>query len=189
MNDADHESDYVTTLERRLRRLEDHESVRAVWHEYMLLLDGQGTWESISWNDIARLFAEDAVLETTGLDGGDGSWHGRDSIMNDFFGSQSPAGTPEWPRVFAGHHGTTFRIELDGDVARVTGNFFEMTGQENRLLAVGEVQTMDLKREAGSWRISRFKINVVFRVQLATVVPRTAVIGARRDNTPPVDVS
>jgi hypothetical protein len=157
----------------RLRRLEDAEAIRALWHRYLFLFDLGGAHQ-----ELGRMFTEDAVLESRGADSGDRAWQGRSSIESEFFRVVSPARPEPDDRVYSGHQGTTFEVDLEGNTARLRGRFFEMTGRgAGTLLAVGGTHTLDLRRGPAGWLIEHLTIQITFCAQFDTVDPRTAFLG------------
>ncbi|WP_376707654.1 nuclear transport factor 2 family protein [Nocardioides alcanivorans] len=160
-------------LEDRIRRLEDAEEIRCLWHRYLLLFDRGGAHQ-----DIAELFTEDAVFETRGADGPDRFLRGRNSIVNDFLRIVSPPRPLKDDRVYSGHQGTLCEMEIHRDSARLLGRFLEMTGRgPGTMLAVGGTHSLDLRREALGWRVAGLVMQLTFCVQLDTVDPRTAFLG------------
>jgi len=160
-------------LEERLRRLEDNEEIRSLWHRYLLLFDRGG-----AHGEIAEMFTEDAVFETHGADGPDRVLRGRASIDRDFLRVVSPPRPENDGRVYSGHQGTLCEIVIERDSARLLGRFFEMTGRgPGRLLAVGGTHALDLRREPGGWRVAGLVMQLTFCAQFDTVEPRTAFLG------------
>jgi hypothetical protein len=142
----------------------------------MFLYDTGGQFE-----ELALLFSDDAILESVGGDNGYRSYNGRNSIVDDFFRITTPARPADDQRVFSGHQGTTFQLSLGGDRAELTGRFFEMTGRgQGTLLAVGGKHQIQLRRESGTWLISRLTIEITYCSQFETVDPRTAFLGTKR---------
>lgn len=166
-------NNFPADLGDRLRRLEDAEEVRRLWHRYLFLFDRGGAHQ-----EIAGLFSEDAVFESRGADGPDRLLRGRASIDSDFLQVVSPPRPANDDRVYSGHQGTLCELEIEGDSARLLGRFFEMTGRgPGQMLAVGGTHSLELRREAIGWRVSRMVMQLTFCAQLDTVVPRTAFLG------------
>ena len=144
----------IRSLEERLRRTEDAEQIRALWHRYMLLFDRGGAAA-----EIGSMFTDHAVFESRGADGPDRALRGRESIVAEFFEVVTPERPTFDERVYSGHQGTTCQVEVDGDEAQLRGRFFELTGRgKGTLLTVGGFHTLALRREPSGWRISRLCI-------------------------------
>lgn len=133
----------TVTNEELLRRIEWLEAIEAVRHtisDYLFSLD------SGHWDELAGLFAEDAVLEVTDFVTIDGTYRGRDAIRA-FYASTSPNEAPRYK-----HHGTNLRIDVDGDEALAVSYLFYENGR-------GGVYQERLRREAdGRWRIVHKRI-------------------------------
>lgn len=161
------------SLEERVQRLEDTDSLRALWHSYMLLYDRGGARE-----ELGDMFSDDAIFEARGADSGDRAWRGRDVIEREFFERVSPPRPADDDRVYSGHHGTTCEVEVSGDTAVLAGRFFELTGRgSGTLLAIGGTHTLRFRRAASRWMIESFVLQITFCAQLDTVEPRTAFLG------------
>ena len=177
-DEVDGVPEFSRSVEERLRRTEDAEQIRALWHRYMLLFDQGGAAE-----EIGSMFTEDAVFESRGADSPDRALSGRESIVADFLQVVSPERPTSDERVYSGHQGTTYQVEVDGDDAQLRGRFFELTGRgEGTLLIVGGFHTLALRRKPSGWRISRLCIDITFCAQIDAVEPRTAFLGK-----PPAD--
>jgi hypothetical protein len=153
------------TLEQRIQRLEDIEAVRDTWHDYMLSLDSK------AWDDLADVFTEDGVVEMVALGVGDGVYHGRESIVNDFYRGFPP---PERPQAATGHHGTNLRVQVDGDEATTIAYFFEIV--RDNLLLVGTYQHR-MRRDPDRWRIASLRITITYRCELGVSEPWAQAIG------------
>jgi len=167
------------TLEQRIRRLEDIESVRDTWHEYMLLLDSR------SWDGMRDVFTDDAMVELLGFDSGNGIYRGRGQIIDEFFGPISTpmaalrdhGSAPEpvvtlYQRGSTGHHGTNLRVQVSGESASTIAYFFETYRD---LLVAGTYEHL-MVRCADRWRIRSLRITTNYRQQLAVVSPRTTMM-------------
>jgi ketosteroid isomerase-like protein len=95
-------------IERRLRALEDAESIRNLKARYAALCDDQ-----YDADGIASLFTDDAVWESPAL----GHFKGRDAIRNFFKGASGIFS-------FAIHYSLNGHIEIDGDTARARWYLF-----------------------------------------------------------------
>lgn len=150
------------TIEERLARLEDYDSIRRTWCDYLFGLD------SHDWKSLANVFTENGVVEMVGLNayqpGSDRSYHGRDSIVNEFYRPVMEAtAAPEKNQFYTGHHGTNMKIELDGDEATTLAYFFEILG--NTQVLVGTYQHR-MRREEDGWRIAYLRIAVRYRATI-----------------------
>lgn len=174
----------------RLLRLEDHEAIRRVWHDYIFSMDTD------DWDKMKDLFTSDGVLEMVGLDpvnalvgiepggpGSDGIYTGRESIVNDFFSaSHAEFANPDKATFNTGHMSTTLRIDIDGDEATTLAYFFEIVGQDSVIL-VGSYEQR-LRREPHGWQIAHLRITVTYhaRVEISGigVTPLSAVLARAR---------
>lgn len=146
----------TTTLEERVRRLEDIEAIRNRWYDYMFALD------SSDWPALADTFTPDATLEMVGLDavapGSDRDYHGRQAIIDEFYKPVIEANcAPERNLFYTGHHGTNLKVDLDGDRAATLGYFFEILG--NSSVLVGTYQHRFV-REPEAWRMAFLRIAI-----------------------------
>jgi hypothetical protein len=158
--------DGALTLEERIQRLEDIEGVRDTWHDYLLTGDREGA-RSEAYADI---FTEDAVVEMVGLDTGDGVWHGRRAVIEDFALRFDMVDTVEHA---TGHHGTNLRVAIDGDQATTIAYFFQIVW--DGLVLAGTYEHR-MQRDPDRWRIAFLRITVTYSQQVALVEPRTAFI-------------
>lgn len=143
-------------LARRVQRLEDLEAIRNRWYDYIFALD------SADWPALADVFTEDATLEMVGLDavqpGSDRSYHGRTSILEEFYKPVIEANcVPEQGKYYTGHHGTNMKIDLEGDRASTLAYFFEILG--NSSVLIGTYQHR-LVRESDAWRFAFLRIAI-----------------------------
>jgi hypothetical protein len=161
------------SVEERVRLMEDAEQIRALWHRYMLLFDRGG-----AASEIGCMFTEHAVFESRGADSPDRALQGRESIVADFLQVVTPDRPTPDERLYSGHQGTTYQVDVNGDDAQLRGRFFELTGRgKGNLLAIGGFHTLSLRREPSGWLISRLCIDITFCAQFDTVEPRTAFLG------------
>jgi len=149
----------LAALSARLGRLEDLESIRATWLDYCNRLDV---------GDLAGLgdvFAEDAGLEMSGLAASlDGTYHGRQSIIDDFYArTRLPSSTSGTPRFMTGHLSTNMQIDLDGDEATTLAYFFEIV--DDNLVLIGTYQHR-LRRDPDRWRFAFLRISVRYRARV-----------------------
>lgn len=140
----------------RIQRLEDLEAIRNRWYDYIFALD------SADWPALADVFAEDATLEMVGLDavqpGSDRSYHGRQSIIEEFYKPVIEANcAPERGVYYTGHHGTNMKIDLAGDSATTLAYFFEILG--NSSVLIGTYQHRFVRQPDG-WRIAFLRIAI-----------------------------
>lgn len=164
----------ITSVEARLARLEDLEAVRATWLDYCCQLD-LGSFERLG-----DVFAVDAELEMDGLGPAlDGTYHGRRSIIDDFYArTASPDGPPGSAKAMTGHLSTNMQIALEGDEATTLAYFFEIV--DDTLVLIGTYQHR-LRREPDRWRVTFLRIAVRYRARLeASAVsgqPLTGIVG------------
>jgi hypothetical protein len=155
----------IEELTQRIQRMEDMDGVRRTFVDYLIHFDSR------RYDKLAQVFTEDAILEMVGLAPvlpGDGTYHGRKSIMSDFFGSRVKK------TARTGHFGTNLRVELDRDEATSVAYFWEIIpgidGKHHIL--VGTYQHR-MRRERDRWRIAYLRISVTFRSDL----PATEIWG------------
>jgi hypothetical protein len=150
----------LTALTARLQRLEDLEAVRAAWLDYCNRLD---VGDLTALGDV---FTEDAELEMDGLAASlDGAYHGRRSIIDDFYGrTRLPASGGPTPRFMTGHLSTNMQIELDGDEATTLAYFFEIV--DDNLVLIGTYQHR-MRRDPDRWRFAFLRISVRYRARIA----------------------
>jgi hypothetical protein len=155
-------SDDMHDLLERVQRLEDLEAVRSAWRDYLFALD------SADWDSLANVFTEDGVVEMVGLDsyqpGQDRTYHGRESIINEFYVPVIDAtAAPEKGMYYTGHHGTNMEIDLQGDEATTLAYFFEILG--NTQMLIGTYQHR-FRRDPDRWRIAYLRIAIRYRAQI-----------------------
>jgi len=155
-------SDKINDLEARLARLEDLEAIRHTWRDYCIRLD------SADWIALGDVFTEDAVLEMDGLEhlvkGLDGRYHGRHSIINDFYrqtGAVLPHGAK--PLFVTGHISTNMQIDLQGNEATTLAYFFEIVANDRVLIGTYQHR---FRREADRWRFRFLRISIRYRARL-----------------------
>ena len=133
------------------------------------------------------MFTEDADLEMDGLGAGlDGAYHGRRSIIDDFYARTDapPATTTTTASASAsaskpaglqtGHLSTNMQIELDGDQATSLAYFFEIV--DDNLVLIGTYQHR-MRRDPDRWRFAFLRISVRFRARLEASQPRGRSLG------------
>lgn len=152
----------LESLSARVQRLEDLEAIRTTWRDYCMRLD------SGDWPALGNVFTEDAVLEMDGLNpispGLDGRYHGRNSIINDFYVRAVGAVVRGAEGLYStGHISTNMQVELRGDEATTLAYFFEIVAN-NRVL-IGTYQHR-FRREVDRWRFAFLRISVRYRAQL-----------------------
>ena len=152
--------DPLDQLIERVQRLEDQEAIRHTWRDYCTRLDSE------DWEALGDVFCEDGVLEMVGLEpfapGLDGSYHGRDAIVSDFY-KAAVAGIVESGLFFTGHLSTNMQIDLEGDEATTLAYFFEIVA--NRNVIIGTYQHR-MRREADRWRFAKLRISVRYHATL-----------------------
>lgn len=152
--------DELKRLSERVQHLEDLEAIRHTWRDYCTRLDSE------DWEGLGDVFAEDGVLEMVGLDafapGLDGSYHGRDAILGDFY-KAAVAGVVESGLFYTGHLSTNMQIDLQGDEATTLAYFFEIVA--NRNVIIGTYQHR-MRRESDRWRFAFLRISVRFHAKL-----------------------
>ena len=154
--------DKIDDLVVRIARLEDLEAIRHTWRDYCMRLD------SADWSALGDVFTEDAVLEMDGLahlvEGLDGQYHGRQSIINDFYrrtGAILPHGAK--PMFVTGHISTNMQIDLQGDEATTLAYFFEIVANDRVLIGTYQHRC---RREADRWRFRFLRISIRYRARL-----------------------
>lgn len=145
------------SIEARIQRLEDYEAVRRTWCDYLFTLD------SYNWDAFADVFTEDAIVEIIGISPErDGTYHGRRSIVDDFYSSllgRTPR--PGTEGVNGGHHGSNLKIELDGDEATTFAYYFVPGVNQS----FGTYQHR-MRREPDRWRMSYLRVVIRYHLQL-----------------------
>jgi hypothetical protein len=148
----------IATLQSHLERLEAVEGVRHTLSKYPFMLD------SGRWDELADLFAEDAILEIVGattvnVDGTNretsGAYHGRAAIRA-FYSSLSPKAAPRFK-----HDMTNIHIEIDsqGNEASAESYFISPGPQKEIGTSGGGLYQDRLRRESdGCWRIVHKRI-------------------------------
>jgi hypothetical protein len=154
--------DSIEQLEQRVRRLEDLEAIQSAWRDYLFALD------SADWDSLSDVFTEDGTVEMVGLDayqpGQDRSYHGRESIIEEFYKPViETTARPDLGQYYTGHHGTNMEIELDGDEATTLAYFFEILG--NTQMLIGTYQH-HFRREEDRWRIAYLRIAIRYRATI-----------------------
>ena len=165
----------VDSVEERLRRTEDAEQIRALWHRYMLLFDQGGAAD-----EIGSMFTEDAVFESRGADSPDRALSGRESIVADFLQVVTPERPTSDERVYSGRQ-EIVRSRSTGDDAQLRGGFFELTGAGKELcsLSVGSTRLRcDANLPVGASRGCASTSHSVRRSTLWNRVPRS--LGSRQ---------
>jgi hypothetical protein len=152
-------SDAIQDLQERVQRLEDREAVQSTWRDYLYALD------SADYDSLADVFTEDGAVEMVGLDsyqpGQDRTYHGRESIIEEFYKPViDVVARPDLGNFYTGHHGTNMEIELDGDEATTLAYFFEILG--NTQMLIGTYQHR-MRRESDRWRIAYLRIAIRYR--------------------------
>ena len=149
--------DDLQALSKRVQRLEDLEAIRDTWRDYCHCVDCE------DWSGLADVFAENAALDMIGLDaiapGTDGTFHGREAIIGDFY-KPTLAG---FEGALSGHLSTNMQIDLDGDEATTLAYFFEIVGDAQ--VIIGTYQHR-MRRDADRWRFAHLRISVRFRAKL-----------------------
>jgi ketosteroid isomerase-like protein len=149
----------IQTLEQRVQRLEDLEAIQSAWRDYLFALD------SHDYEALADVFTEDGAVEMVGLDsyqpGQDRTYHGRESIIDEFYRPVvDEVAAPHKGNFYTGHHGTNMEIELEGDEATTLAYFFEILG--NTQMLIGTYQHRFV-REPDRWRIAYLRIAIRYR--------------------------
>lgn len=149
----------LATLERRLRRFETQDSVRACMNRYMVLCDGLDAQTPL--DELAGLFTQDAVWEGKGAKYAKsfGGYRGRDTIATMF------AGYMKSPAHFAlnVHFLTSELIEVQDD--HVVGSWVML---QTSTFASGASHlnaarlTVRFAQEEGQWRMAHFQTENLF---------------------------
>lgn len=152
--------DHSADLAARVARLEAVEGVRRTLSDYVIALDS-GQLEALD-----DLFTEDAVFEMVGLGPLDGTFHGRQAIIRDFYGRLRPADDPG-ASFGSGHYATNQRVDVAGDEATSIAYFVEVVGWSgDRASLLGGLYQHRLRREGERWRFAAKRITVTFRAAL-----------------------
>jgi len=139
----------MTSVEDRLRRLEDLEAIRALSAEYCRLLD------SGDWTGLARLFTSDG--EFIGLDRAQGH-----EALERFFAELAGGGlTAFW------HYITNLEIDLDGDQARVRSALWQPCVQDGVPHVAAGHYVDTVVRVDGQWRYRVKRVSFDYFVPLA----------------------
>jgi len=130
----------VSDLERRLRRLEDLEAVRALDAQYCRALD-DGDWPTL-----VDLFVDDG--EFVGLS----SARGHVELLTFFAGLAGTGLTAFW------HHVSNLEIALDGDHAQVRSFLWQPCVLAGAPHVAGGRYYDELVRTGGAWRYCRKQV-------------------------------
>ena len=130
----------MSDLERRLRRLEDLEAIRALDAQYCRALD------DADWPALVALFTDDG--EFHGLS----SARGSAELLTFFAGLADGGLTAFW------HHVTNLEIDLDGDRARARSFLWQPCVLNGEPHVAGGRYDDDLVRADGTWRYSRKRV-------------------------------
>ena len=145
-----------TTDAGALAALIDGEAVRAQITRFSRCLDER------RWADAAALFTDDGALELPV-----GSWSGPAAILARV--EADLAGYAATQHVSANHD-----VELHADTARVRTTFIAThvtDGDGTAFWRGGGIYHLELRRVDGSWRISRLRIEPVWRSATDTAFP------------------
>lgn len=143
----------------RLQRLEDLEAVRATWLDYCNRLDRE------DFDALGDVFTKDAKVEMDGLAPNlDGTYQGRQSIIEDFYARTDTSPSTDAPRRFmTGHLSTNMQIELHGDEATTLAYFFEIV--DDNFILIGTYQHR-LRRHPDRWRFLSLRISIRYRARI-----------------------
>ncbi|MEV5486052.1 MULTISPECIES: nuclear transport factor 2 family protein [Streptomyces] len=140
-------TDDTRTLARRLQRLEDKDSLRA------LLIRGWRALDRKDWRTWIECWTEDAVLEF-------GPWEwidGREAIL-------AKVVEAEAPYVSMQHHILNMDFEVRGDRATGVGYMWFVAvaapGRTSSPYAMGGPYDWDFARDSGGWRLTRQRLGV-----------------------------
>lgn len=158
MNDTD-----LKDILTRLQHLEDLEAIRHTWRDYCLRLDSE------DWQGLADVYTADGILEMVGLDellpGIDGTYRGRDDIIDKFYVPAIEGAANPNAKLFAtGHLSTNMQIDINGDEATTVAYFFEIVASNTVLIGTYQHR---LQRDADRWRFAFLRISVRYHAELA----------------------
>lgn len=139
----------MSSLESRVRRLEDLEAIRALDAAYCRLLDA-GDWPAL-----ADLFTADG--EFIGLDRA----RGRDALVRFFAGLADTGLTAFW------HYVTNVEIDLDGERARVRSALWQPCVRNGVPHVAAGYYTDSVVRLDGRWRYRTKQVSFDFFAPLA----------------------
>ncbi|MGB8414002.1 MAG: nuclear transport factor 2 family protein [Candidatus Binatus sp.] len=144
-----------SSIEQRLRILEDREDIRELAATYCFLVD-DGRFDEL----VERCFTEDASCDFHGAGGGMASMvsRGRAELRN-FFSVMVPAVLRDMAHTVHNH-----RVSIDGD--RASGDcYFELTAVDRTSgeAVVGAGRYLDrYRRDAGAWRFEMRNAAIFF---------------------------
>lgn len=139
----------MSSIEERLRHLEDVEAIRALDAAYCRLLD------SGDWDGLVALFTPDG--EFVGLD----TARGRQELRAFF------AGLADGGLIAFWHHVGNHEMTVDGDTARVRSSLWQPCVQDGVAhIAAGQYHD-ELIRHDGHWRYRRKQVSFEYFVPLA----------------------
>ncbi|MFI2185447.1 nuclear transport factor 2 family protein [Streptomyces sioyaensis] len=140
-------TDDTLTLARRLQRLEDKESLRA------LMIHGWRALDRKDWRAWIECWAEDAVLEF-------GPWDwidGREAILAKVVEAEAPYASMQ-------HHILNMDFEVRGDRATGVGYMWFVAvaghGRTASPYAMGGPYDWDFARDSSGWRLTRQRLGV-----------------------------
>jgi hypothetical protein len=143
----------TTSLEQRVRRLEDRFAINDLVVRYATLLD------DAQWDDLGELFTEDGVFASP-----NSTTVGRAAIVENFKAKHAP-----FPVTWHDPHGIV--VEFDGDdLARGTVIGYAELGSPDVTVATSIRYQDDYRREGGRWRFARRHVLSVYGMPMGELV-------------------
>jgi ketosteroid isomerase-like protein len=137
-----------SSIEARLRALQDESEIRKLLDDYMGLL------ESRDWDNYVKLFAEDAELDIV-----EGVLKGRDAIRTRMENASERMANArrDQPQRQRADLLSNIYVNVEGDTATARSRFtFLGEGEDGRFSVAGSGLYLDtLTREDGAWKIKR----------------------------------
>ncbi len=136
---------------------EDIEDIKQLKITYCSLLDARRV------DDLVELFTDDATCEFEAVFGSEeeGRWEGKEAIRRSYQTKWGDTGAP-WTSI---HAVTNSVVQVDGDTA--TGRHYLldylMVVPDRTPLTLLGIYDEEYRREDGSWRISRCRIEVLYQ--------------------------
>lgn len=137
---------------------EDVEDIKQLKITYCSLLDARLV------DDLVELFTDDATCEFEAVFGSEeeGRWEGKEAIRRGYQTKWGDTGSP-WTSI---HAVTNAVVQVDGDTA--TGRHYLldylMVVPDRTPLTLLGIYDEEYRREDGSWRISRCRIEVLYQL-------------------------
>jgi hypothetical protein len=156
----------VTSLEDRVRRIEDRFEINDLLVSYAVLLDDR------QFESVGRLFTEDGVFASP-----NSTTHGRSAIAANFEDKHAP-----FTMTLHDPHASSCNFTGPDDARGTVLGYAELANAEHTIITNIRYQD-DYRREAGAWRFARRHVLSVYGMTVADFVSGRAG-GAERKRWP-----